>query len=93
MVLWHHAQPIKVQGLPILDRGFLGVDFFFVLSGFLITTLLLREADRYGSFSLKNFYLRRIIRIIPVYFFVVTGVSVYYILIEGQTEYLELLPW
>ena len=93
MVLWHHAQPIKVEGLQILDRGFLGVDFFFVLSGFLITTLLLREADRYGSFSLRDFYIRRILRIVPVYFFVVTGVAIYYILVRGQTEYLELLPW
>ena len=93
MVIWHHAQPVKTADLRILDRGFLGVDFFFVLSGFLITTLLLREADKYGSFSLRDFYLRRIIRIVPVYFFVVTGVAVYYILVRGQREYLELLPW
>lgn len=93
MVLWHHCQPLKVESLRILNRGFLGVDFFFVLSGFLITTLLLREAARTGSFSLRNFYLRRILRIVPVYFFVVTGVACYYILIKGQKEYLELLPW
>ncbi|MEX0329057.1 MAG: acyltransferase family protein [Ruegeria sp.] len=71
----------------------MGVDFFFVLSGFLITTLLLREADRHGQFSLRNFYLRRIIRIIPVYFFVVTLVGVYYILVKGQYEYLKLWPF
>ena len=93
MVLWHHAIPVKFAYLPILDRGFLGVDFFFVLSGFLITTLLLREAATNGSFSLRGFYLRRILRIIPVYFFVVTCVAAYYIIFRGQRDYLELLPW
>ncbi|GIG59469.1 acyltransferase [Longispora fulva] len=47
--------------------GWSGVHVFFVLSGFLITTLLLREQDRAGKISLRNFYLRRFFRIIPVY--------------------------
>jgi peptidoglycan/LPS O-acetylase OafA/YrhL len=42
-----------------------GVGIFFVISGFLITTLLLREHDRYGSISLRRFYLRRTLRIFP----------------------------
>jgi peptidoglycan/LPS O-acetylase OafA/YrhL len=42
-----------------------GVAIFFVISGFLITTLLLREYDRYGSISLGRFYLRRTLRIFP----------------------------
>lgn len=93
LVLWHHAQPVSSPGLRLFDRGFLGVDFFFVLSGFLITTLLLREAHTFGKFSLKQFYLRRALRILPVYFFSVTIVSVYAIAIKGQTEYLEILPY
>lgn len=93
MVLWHHAQPVRSPALQILDRGFLGVDFFFVLSGFLITTLLLRERDRRGRFSLKNFYIRRALRILPVYGFVVTALCVYYIGIKGQTQYLEAVPF
>ncbi len=51
-----------------LARGFLGVDVFFVLSGFLITTLLLRETDRVGRVDLKRFYVRRALRICPLYF-------------------------
>jgi peptidoglycan/LPS O-acetylase OafA/YrhL len=47
--------------------GFLGVQMFFVLSGFLITTLLLRERERTGSVSRKGFYLRRALRILPAY--------------------------
>lgn len=45
--------------------GFVGVDIFFVISGFLITGLLLREHDRTGSISFANFYRRRIKRILP----------------------------
>jgi peptidoglycan/LPS O-acetylase OafA/YrhL len=59
-VLFHHS-PLAAY----VRGGFLGVDLFFVLSGFLITTLLLQEhADR-GSISLKHFYLRRVLRLLP----------------------------
>ena len=47
------------------NRGWVGVDVFFVLSGYLITTLLLREKERRGTVSLKHFYLRRALRILP----------------------------
>ena len=47
--------------------GFLGVQIFFVLSGFLITTLMLREVARTGGLNLRAFYLRRFLRIIPAY--------------------------
>lgn len=93
MVLWHHAQPMPKGTAQLLDRGFLGVDFFFVLSGFLITTLLLREAARNGRISLPGFYLRRILRIVPIYFFVVTLVALLYIVVKGETQYLRLLPY
>ncbi|MFD1717380.1 acyltransferase family protein [Georgenia deserti] len=45
--------------------GFVGVDVFFVISGYLITGLLLREYGRYGRISFLNFYVRRIKRIVP----------------------------
>ncbi len=47
--------------------GFLGVQIFFVLSGFLITTLMLREIQRNGRIQVGHFYLRRGLRIIPVF--------------------------
>ena len=47
-----------------------GVPIFFVLSGFLISYLMLKEQEEVGTFNLKNFYLRRILRIWPVYFLV-----------------------
>ena len=45
--------------------GFVGVDVFFVISGFLITSLLLREYERSGTISFTGFYLRRAKRIMP----------------------------
>jgi len=48
--------------------GALGVRFFFCISGFLITYLMLQEAERTGRMSLRDFYVRRTLRILPVYF-------------------------
>lgn len=73
-VLMHHFLP-GMNGLPMLSRGFLGVDMFFVLSGFLIVTLLLRERDRTGGVSLKKFYARRSLRIFPLYYLVILIVT------------------
>jgi peptidoglycan/LPS O-acetylase OafA/YrhL len=50
---------------PFFKGGFIGVDVFFVLSGFLITSLLIFEYDRFGSVSLKHFYMRRFLRLAP----------------------------
>ncbi|MBI3134725.1 MAG: acyltransferase [Bacteroidetes bacterium] len=57
--------------LVVADKGGLGVNFFFVLSGFLITYLILCEKQRTGHFSLRKFLIRRTLRIWPVYFVVV----------------------
>jgi peptidoglycan/LPS O-acetylase OafA/YrhL len=56
--------------------GFVGVDVFFVISGFLITGLLLREHDRTGTISFRGFYLRRVKRIIPAAMLVIVATIV-----------------
>ncbi len=70
VVIWHHS-PGHDSPIPLVRHGFLGVDLFFVLSGFLIVTLLLRERDKYGFISLKEFFLRRLFRIFPLYFAII----------------------
>ena len=57
--------PTWVFSKPFADGGFLAVDAFFVLSGFLITTLLLQEQARSRSFRLPEYYLRRALRVLP----------------------------
>jgi peptidoglycan/LPS O-acetylase OafA/YrhL len=52
-----------------IQDGHLGVTVFFVISGFLITSLLLQEEQANGKISLKNFYTRRTLRIFPAYYF------------------------
>ena len=51
--------------------GELAVTFFFVLSGFLITYLLLLEKERTGTINMKGFYMRRVLRIFPLYYLIV----------------------
>jgi peptidoglycan/LPS O-acetylase OafA/YrhL len=69
-VIWHHTGlHSKVANLS--QQGFLGVDLFFAISGFLITTLLLREREKWGQISLRAFYVRRTLRIFPLYYTVV----------------------
>src|SRR5262245_32214375 len=66
-VIWAHG-PGQRATLFLLRSGALGVDLFFVISGFLITTLLLRERRSTGSVSLARFYARRSLRIFPLYY-------------------------
>lgn len=62
----------SLQGLKhlLFDQAVRGVEFFFVLSGFLITRIVLREQDGPAGFQLRLFWMRRILRIWPVYFLV-----------------------
>ncbi len=65
LVVFYHAN------VPRLTGGFVGVDVFFVISGFVITGLLLRERQRTGGTSILNFYPRRLRRILPAATFVI----------------------
>ena len=62
-------------GFGLFDGGFVGVDVFFVISGYLITTIILKELGN-NTFSLKNFYERRARRILPALIFVILITSI-----------------
>ena len=75
-----------------LEGGYLGVDLFFVLSGFLITTLLLEEREGYRSISFGRFYLRRALRLFPaLWVFLVACLVIYAALGSGVRGQLKAI--
>jgi peptidoglycan/LPS O-acetylase OafA/YrhL len=98
-VVWHHTAGAAPFGhwFPAAGYGFLGVDLFFEISGFLIVTLILREHDKKGSFSLKHFYARRTLRIFPLYYGILAVLAVLYFVLRRQganaTAFREELPY
>ena len=67
MVLFFHLIHLSPELYLFAQGGFLGVDVFFVLSGFLITSILIKEYENDGQINLKNFYLRRSFRLVPAF--------------------------
>ncbi|MGW5720465.1 acyltransferase family protein [Amycolatopsis sp. NPDC003865] len=84
-------------GGPVVDRlqGWIAVQLFFVLSGFLITTLALREEDRTGRISLRAFSVRRVFRILPVYFLLLglTALAVTLAGAYGSSRLADAMPY
>ncbi|MFY1828880.1 acyltransferase family protein [Myxococcus fulvus] len=93
MVMLAHLSARGAKLFPgVMPNGALGVDLFFVLSGFLITSLLLREWSRAGDISLKHFYARRALRLLPaLYFFLAISVGLGAVL--GWNEMFGGRPW
>lgn len=85
-VIWHHAGgPLPVDW-PMIEAGHHGVTLFFAISGFLITTLLLRERQRTGQIDLKAFYIRRSLRIFPLYYAVIALYVVLVFVLERNSQ-------
>ncbi len=95
-VVWHHTYEVPT-GWKATDRGFLGVDLFFVISGFLIVSLLLRERDRRTTISLRDFYIRRFLRIFPLYYGVLLGLTAIFLTVGRHANIRDAffadLPW
>jgi peptidoglycan/LPS O-acetylase OafA/YrhL len=68
--IFYHAQ-FSVLDFKIFKGGYIGVDIFFVISGYLITSLMLEELEINKNFSFLGFYERRCRRILPVLFFII----------------------
>ena len=82
-VVFYHTK-FYLFNYEIFRGGFIGVDIFFVISGYLITSIILKDLYLNGTFSFKYFYERRIRRILPVLLLV--------ILISFILAWLLLLP-
>lgn len=70
--------------------AYLGVELFFVISGFLITLLLLRERELTGKVSLRHFFWRRVVRLLPAYLGLLVGIAV--LQVTGRTR-LSMHDW
>ena len=73
------------------NAGWIGVDMFFVLSGYLITTLLIREVDLSGTIDLGRFYLRRALRLLPALAGMLLVVTVLRLLVASHPAYPGIL--
>ncbi len=90
VVLLYHG------GFSWMHGGFFGVEVFFVVSGFLITSLLLDEHDRNDGVSLRNFWLRRARRLFPALYAVLLAVAAWAALAgsaEQQSQVRRDIPW
>jgi peptidoglycan/LPS O-acetylase OafA/YrhL len=76
---------VMLEHTGLVHNGFMGVDVFFALSGFLITTLLYEEWDRSGGFSFRRFYERRSRRLLPALFLLVGVFSILYVTADPFT--------
>lgn len=87
-VIFYHLE-IFVNGKQLFSGGYLGVDIFFVVSGYLITSLLYKEYNNKGKISFVNFYFRRAKRLFPALILVifVTTILSYFFLFPSEYSY------
>jgi peptidoglycan/LPS O-acetylase OafA/YrhL len=69
-VIFYHVE-FYFNDLKLFSGGFIGVDIFFVISGYLITSIIIKEIKQNNRFSLASFYMRRARRILPALFFTI----------------------
>ena len=85
-VVFYHAR------LPFFSGGYVGVDVFFVISGYLISGLLMREVEQKGRIDLLKFYARRIRRLLPAALVVLVATVIAARIWLSPLEQLELVP-
>ena len=85
VILFHFNLPQNLEA-GVLKGGFLGVDIFFVLSGFLITKILLEEYHSSKTINLLNFYYRRALRLFPALFLVLSIAFIYVLIADNSAE-------
>jgi peptidoglycan/LPS O-acetylase OafA/YrhL len=89
LVLFHHIFELSGSSLPIYLHwikyiGWAGVDLFFVLSGFLISGLLFKESQKRNDLDIKRFYVRRVFKILPSFYFLLLAFAMIHLLVPLQ---------
>ena len=79
--------------VPGFNGGFVGVDIFFALSGYLITGLIVAEVEQTGTFSFRNFYARRVRRLLPASGLAVVGILLFGFVIYSPLEMASYAKW
>ncbi|MBX2916025.1 MAG: acyltransferase [Cyclobacteriaceae bacterium] len=77
----------------VFEFGWAGVQLFFVLSGYLITSILLEEKENSLGYYLKRFYWRRTLRIFPLYYAYLVLVGIVFLIAKQPSDFLDLLPF
>ena len=101
LVVFHHVEQIRynahlvnLKQYSLFNNGAFAVQFFFVLSGFLITYLLFNELESTKSISLPTFYLKRVLRIWPLYYVLVfLGFVVLPLIMSKQASFANKFPY
>lgn len=90
LVVAFHYYPHWIEGSKLIQGGFIGVDIFFVISGFLITSIIYKEIAS-NTFSIKSFYVRRIRRIFPALLIMLTSILLFgwYVLLPDEFRMLS----
>jgi peptidoglycan/LPS O-acetylase OafA/YrhL len=91
VILFHFARLSFISFS--FEIGWIGVQLFFVLSGFLITRILLKNPKNSITLFLKQFYFRRILRIFPLYFFYLLLITVIFVITHEPDDFLIDLPY
>jgi peptidoglycan/LPS O-acetylase OafA/YrhL len=99
LVLWVHFPFVENSKLShavwsvgqMIRAGYIGVDLFFVLSGFLITRILLEERLRTGNVSFRRFYMKRALRIFPIYYLCIAVYALFFF--KGDGDFFSLITY
>jgi peptidoglycan/LPS O-acetylase OafA/YrhL len=90
-ILQHATMPWATAWQRAADGCWIGVQLFFILSGFLITSILLDSRGEQRFFI--NFYARRALRIVPIYYLVIAGIVAFFFIMGSRTQHNPLCYW
>lgn len=92
VIIYHFGKKLEFISFDF-ELGWIGVQLFFVLSGYLITRILVKEKEQQFSFYMKRFYWRRILRIFPIYFLYLFFITALYFVTKEPKDFSFAAPF